>query len=110
MANALVNDKEYILAGIVLADGWHTLDTAIGFLEIVKTYHGFGGPDSDKEIIDALAAQLVRQIDTNGRVIIRAERWWTEIAKREGKIICHVEGDDRTMNTIKCVVDSGLLK
>ena len=105
-----MNDKEYMLAGVELADGWHTLENAVGFLEVVKTYHGFGGPDSDKEIIAALAAQLIEQVDALDDLMVATTKGWAAVENLEGDIFHFAENSDRNMNAIKVIVDSKVLK
>ena len=59
--------------------------------------------------LDALAAQLVRQVDANEFAGFKIEPNGTYVAfddDAEG----YAHGPDRTMNTIKAIVDSGVLK
>ena len=109
-----MNNQEYILAGIELADGWHTFEHAVEFLEVVKTYHGFGGPDSDKEIIDALAAQLVRQVDAIDGCEVTSDSYAVTVTEAYKPQTVRTIGIghrwNRTTNTIKAIVDSGVLK
>jgi len=58
-------------------------------------------------ILDALAAQLVRQVDA-AYFDVRMQSCATTIFK-EGKEFWQSSGKGRTMNTIKAIVESGVL-
>ncbi len=104
-----MTDQDYIKAGIELADGWS-----------IKGDTGIYGPDGfrmgwvDKPFqfgLDALAAQLVRQVDEHHEVF--AKRTKTHVCSAlvdGGNSLAMQRGPDRTMNTIKAVVDSGVLE
>ena len=107
------DDNEYIKAAVELADGWEWIsDNRLGEV---------GLPDSrlwylrlpDESVIykDALAAQLVRQVDDTYAV------WQFPIGVsvsskdvEDAREFAMVNGPDRTMNTIKVIVDSGVLR
>lgn len=66
-------------------------------------------PPHEQFMVDALAAQLVRQVDATGDMWLEiasngAVRAWNDCSE-----ICLSFADDRTMNTIKAIVDSGVL-
>ena len=93
-------DEEYIRKAVELADNWLVFKPGQ-----VTTLNGLvlDLVDPDIEMLDALAAQLVRQVDGDlHSVCVRTdhsvvERW------EYGKPIMesYAEGSDRTMNTIK---------
>ena len=101
-----MNDQDYIRKAVELADGW-----SISQKDILTTaHHGYFGNIEDIEILDALAAQLVRQVDALD------DPWVTEYPRKSiiysdslCQHIAEVKGPDRTMNTIKAIVDSGVL-
>ena len=119
-----MKDKDYIKAAVELAEGW---DHSIGpngddlWLDPpgVSPPGPYGGmfhiADVGNVIKDALAAQLARQVDAldkiyvfcgNGTVCIKRE---AIVRVRDDIILC-IDGPDRTMNTIKAIVDSKVLK
>lgn len=91
----------YIKCAVELADGW-------------SPHGGWGDTalncdSANQRALDALAAQLVRQVDALSEptpdVIIHngmTHIGWLHDAKQS-------HGSDRTMNTIKAIVDSGVL-
>lgn len=68
----------------------------------------------DQPLKDALAAQLVRQVEAPTDHFVEQMTGWTAV--REGSTYLTVGdkaasyGPDRTMNTIKAIVDSGVLR
>ena len=114
---------DYIRKAVELADGWDT--TRMGNQRIkVFAPHGEGGehPLTDigyidqQHVIDALAAQLVRQVDAlNSDVNVFIYRKLTEVGNPTNccgvwPVLGESEGPDRTMNTIRAIVDSGVLE
>lgn len=117
-----MNNQNYIRKAVELV-GWKWDDSASGYdyvkppvvsRGLVKEYWLRA---DDPIILDALAAQLVRQVDPHHHVDIT---WMTcEVRNGEtGKRLAYVEfrgttppyeGCNRTMNTIKAIVDSGVL-
>ena len=117
---------DYIKAAVELADNFE-LDSINAYYWHDPSYgEGFDGIAVDKGkpdrwFLDSLAAQLVRQVDaldedyvvTVGnemepkRVVLYGPtfRMW-----RGRRIDGDTDGPDRTMNTIKAIVDSGVLK
>ena len=101
---------DYIRKAVELADGWHLNGTVFGTPN--------DGPDLDdiknitQQDLDALAAQLVRQVDAIERWIVDAECDGTDILDDydRGSLKAQALGPDRTMNTIKAIVDSGVLE
>ena len=98
----------YIKKAVELADGWSiTSDDCVTTTE----FGGLAHPTESRILLDALAAQLVRQVDLHHEV-------WTSPNKSTicsalvdgGNRIAGHSGSDRTMNTIKAIVDSGVLE
>jgi len=124
----LTTPQDYIRKAVELADEWQT--TRLGDQRI-KAFapHGEGGehPLTDigyldqQCVLDALAAQLVRQVDVLSDYGVFTEPEQTHVWEvepepeilggelYEGGKWWHSEGPDRTMNTIKAIVDSGVL-
>ena len=102
-----MNDQDYIRKAVELADGtWFVQDSG----EIQTPYMQVLPIDELMQWdLDALAAQLVRQVDATEQyyVVVRDDQ--TEI-RSCGAINKLEQGGDRTMNTIKAVIDSGVLK
>jgi len=104
--------SDLIHYAVLLADGWEH-ETHNRTLSPFHTYHD----GLAEEALDALAAQLVRQVDAkaDNRVKgfysrpLQADVYWPGLGHKQCgySITC---GDDRTMNTIKAIVDSGVLE
>lgn len=108
----MTND-EYIRKAVELAEGWHfkfteygeafgSGDSMAGIWSLLEVAHPY------QPVLDALAAQLVRQVDSVGGLV-----WFRD--RREVFVFKHDEqarnvDDDRTMSTIKAIVDSGVLQ
>ena len=112
-----MDDSQYIFKAVELADA---------FVPIGPEQWSITGADNfsiaqssitdgpEKWFLDALAAQLVRQVDALGANVrvskdkttifpsVKADPYWQNITK--------LKGPDRTMNTIKAIVDSGVLQ
>lgn len=109
-----MNDQKYIRKAVELAKGW-ILETSWHYPPDVR----FGdlafrlNPSSRyyQLMLDALAAQLVRQVEDKGwNVLVQycnvsVSKWGEPPA-----IDADYETNDRTMNTIKAIVDSGVLR
>lgn len=100
---------DYIKKAVELAEGWGFPSESQflpGSPPIAESPSGYmGAIEATPELLDALAAQLVRQVDALGDlklVVSDDAAYFTNI-----KIISI--GPDRTMNTIKAIVDSGVL-
>lgn len=92
-----MTDQEIIRKAVELLDGDHYFPT--------DTQWG----------LDALAAQLVRQVDALDRYAFGSDEagWasvWDEMPSNFERIAIVDEDVDRTMNTLKCIVDSGVLE
>ncbi len=103
-----MNGQDYIRKAVELADGfeWNNAQT-------VKTPVGLLFLHTNEMFKDALAAQLVRQVDASGRadfysVPDAAEVQW-EYENSDELDTSYIKGPDRTMNTIRAIVDSGVL-
>ena len=114
-----MTDEEYIKAAITLAEGWR-LNRFDGDLVVIDGLR-LGWPThrlvDDKvwarPVLDALAAQLVRQVDaTNEYLFASAYPGWSSVVPKgnHSTPLATHEGSDRTMNTLKCIVDSGVLQ
>jgi len=110
----------YIKAAVELADGFGYDDCKIHDWDYVRlpddstAMHDLGGPwfrTTYHPALDALAAQLVRQVDALDRfsIIIYEEETLIGDVMRIENIARGYSPDDRTMNTIKAIVDSGVL-
>ncbi len=106
-----MNNQGYIRKAVELADGFSILnDDVVG--ELVDHIEGLMSLDSPL-VADGLAAQLVRQVDTTdygitfdgdmGKVSVWGSTGFTPSVKSSSY------GPDRTMNTIKVIVDSDVL-
>ena len=113
---------DYIKAGVELADGWSYMSdrSKPGSFWIKADgppkHPGCHIDNAFPVYIDALAAQLVRQVDAMSGVTIDMRDAVVSIEIFEGGYWieqCGVDGlwyeIDRTMNTIKAIVDSGVL-
>jgi len=111
-----MTDQDYIRKAVELADGW----------QLHPKNHAFVGPtwpiqfsfngrhQTPQQVKDALAAQLVRQVDALDGWELEAWPNETTLHPRglgtEFDSCRFVEGKDRTMNTIKAIVDSKVLE
>lgn len=118
-----MNDKDYILKAVELADGWFLWD--LGRRAICKTFrhlqpHGHTIKKLPEWMLAALAAQLAEQIDAHEPLRLVERRGFTAIRrlvkrgtnvinwKEEDMLIAY--GPDRFMNAIKVAVDIGVLR
>ncbi len=110
--------NDYIRKAVELADGWRIrsgMNIETGSIWLIQ------GPDKflsclvsepKSYMLDALAAQLVRQVDalrTPSASVITSDLGSITIW-RNRQILAASINDDRTTNTIKAIVDSGVLK
>ena len=108
-----MTDEEYIRKAVELADGFEAMDECIDILEVDGTLWASAEWEGTEQcVLDALAAQLVRQVDALERWIVDAEHDYTDILDdfNRGRLKAQALGNDRTMNTLKCIVDSGVLE
>ena len=116
---------DYIKAGVELADGWSYRSNKCQLLSDRSKPGSFwikaDGPpkhpgchidNAFPVYIDALAAQLVRQVDATDNWFESLDDGEAIVWNRDGsgKIAKASEPNGRTMNTIKAIVDSGVLK
>jgi len=114
-----MTDQDYIKAAGELADGWTLskddhLEVRRKSMGIMFDAYGYDFDSLGDFELDALAAQLVSQVDKSGRgrfysVPGAAELQW-EHSTPVQLIHSYVKGDDRAMNSIKVIVDSKVLK
>ena len=101
---------------VELADGWFYDETNPRDADVfVATYNGLAdvGYIKDQWVLDALAAQLVRQVDALPDLWVCIEDDRTSIQHNDDGTVAQLmqmEKPDRTMNTIKAIVDSGVLE
>ncbi len=97
-----MNDQDYILKAVELADGWRYWGNDYFVVKGVFIHA------PTWVIKDALAAQLVRQVDNLGTVDIQIFGRGTEINQSGHESTVRI-ASDRTMNTIRAIVDSEVL-
>ena len=107
-----MTDEEYIRAGVELAEGFmmdasnrQMLVPRVGWTQFNQPI-----PSAAK---DALAAQLVRQVDAvrskSGYLLCVWQKPKSTTILDGEKLVCPAAGDRREMNTIRAIVDSGVL-
>jgi hypothetical protein len=102
-----MNDQDYIRKAVELADGWwfysdgtYRVDFLVGTFTLSDIPQGHQ---------DALAAQLVRQVDAAKYQMIIYSGSQSEIYDVYEQDKGRASGPDTTMNTIKAIVDSNIL-
>lgn len=109
-----MNDNDYIRKGVELAAKsgiahWQELNQ---FLHQFPLEEAHDNEQNRQCELDALAAQLVRQVDATSKSV------WPELIVYHNVTKIHdgsvmkwvVDGSNRTMNTIKAIVDSKVLE
>lgn len=119
-----MNDQEYIRKAIKLADNFDWSDRGYngiwiefpdGTEEVFQTSQGvlvISHPYLQQYWLDALAAQLVRQVDaldTPDTVEVAHNAVWVGYRSKHNESWKRRKGTNRTMNTIRYIVDSGVL-
>ena len=115
-----MNDGEYIRKAVELV-GWLESDEEGEYLQIpaqpFSAYLDEIRAPCEQYLLDALAAQLVRQVDALIGIDIDVHKGFSSITTDQGKYstghwveIGEAQGEDRTMNTIKAIVDSKVLE
>ena len=111
---------DYIKRAVELADGWNWLDGK-GKWAIWAPWNdallAYSAEHIESQwVLDALAAQLVRQVDAieNFELLIRRDvtqliNVYSEAFEMD-EMIEYSGGHGRTMNTIRAIVDSGVLE
>ncbi len=101
-----MSDTDYIRKAVELADGFVPEALQVSGTENLQV--GF----EEQFFLDALAAQLVRQVDALPEHGVHIYPWDTQVQWRDNCCVA-AHGDicanDRTMNTIKAIVDSKVL-
>ena len=107
-----MTDEEIIRRGVELADGWRLLSR--GQIE-TPVFNAIAILiNMDQLFLDALAAQLTRQVDAldNGFFIDitkhGADLYFGDALSEE--LVAGIAGPDRTMNTLRAIVESGVLE
>lgn len=97
-----MNNEDYIRKAVELADGfeWDAERDVI----IYTQYGQLNCARDEPMCLDHLAAQLVRQVERKGYAFESNASMQSSVG-----LVKHVSGNDRTMNTIKAIVDSGVL-
>ncbi len=93
------------------------VELADGFEYRLEHYWACGGQsfaldEQPSWFLDALAAQLVRQVDAIENLQVESQKDSVAVSTAdEGVVTCRKNfyDKDRTMNTIKAIVDSGVL-
>jgi hypothetical protein len=107
---------DYLRKAVELADGWRYKD---GYIIVGERYYitinKKAFPVETTIGLDALAAQLVRQVDALDQFFVDSDRWgtvkvWAQNSGLGMGRIAKEKETARTMNTIKAIVDSGVLK
>ena len=107
-----MRDEDYIKAGVGLTDGF---EYEVHFGQVsnwIRTPEGQRYPDTSLEVRALIAEQLVRQVDHIHHYEVVAEIETSRVREWAGpevKTTTSCTGYDRTMNTIKCIVDSKVL-
>jgi len=98
-------DNEYIRDAVKLADGWSFKTEFIGCSPSGNTFSiSFM---AEQEMLDALVAQLISQVDeTDYRVRVSYDE---TIIYHMGELYAFHKGDDRSMNSLKAILDSRVL-
>jgi len=113
-----MTDEEYIRRAVELADGFEW-DDEHHIAQLPDEWIAFDGNSLPQYFLDALAAQLVRQVDDiSGEttffftsqydgVYLWAGDYNAEAGRRD---VFKAASQDRTANTIKAIVDSRVLE
>jgi len=111
-----MNDQDYIRTAVELADGWEIIGNDVvfsdGWLAHEPRFLNYSLPEWAK---DALAAQLVKQVDALDDFWVDSDNYGTAkvwIGDLDGpkSRIAKSNDDNRSMNTIKVIVDSKVIE
>ena len=103
--------KSHIRKAVELADGWRFAGPQL-YGPSNYRYHHNKESGQYQVTVDALAAQLVRQVDaldTPDTVEVTHNAVWVGYRSKNNESWKRRKGADRTMNTIRAIVDSGVL-
>lgn len=96
-----MNNQDYILKGVKLAGGYWTIrDDGVVSTPWWSMHMELHNRKWRQEELDALAAELVRQCDQKEKLV------YSEVLTYQ---LSQESSDDRSMDTIKAVVDLGVL-
>lgn len=99
--------NDYIRKAVELADGFRWLNR--DQVEVPDLNNVVLRPFEQQWFLDALAAQLVRQVDALDDIRCDVDSRYSEVWGNGQQTLGKHISDDRTMNTIKAIVDSGVL-
>ena len=105
-------EQELIKKAVELAPGWWWKEGCIHMIDQPMHFYADAAPQS---VLDALAAELVRQVDRlDDDTAIYVEPGETKVGQilNTGRVMVNVTygtSPDRTMNTIRAIVESGVL-
>lgn len=110
-----MNDTDYIKAGVELAEGWEPcLYEGTGEMYAAEVFDiGDQVYPEEQHHKDALAAQLIRQVDAISTDKLYFQSDTEDVTVHTGEEFVSpviVAGPDRSMNSIRAIVDSGVLK
>lgn len=110
-----MTDEEYLIAAARLT-GWVHTDECGEYCELpdspTSLYLDDMAIHSAQWFKDALAAQLVRQVDATDDYLVKTFPHYSVVRRSRYEnhyVVAEVRGDDRAMNTIKAIVDAGVL-
>ena len=107
---------DYIRKAVELADGFGFMPGDPGCFYVQEPWDELSAviEEPDQWLLDALAAQLVRQVDAlDYPVMVIASKDCTSIVEPDQTYMNTAQVDKnegRTLNTIKAIVDSGVLE
>jgi len=113
-----LTDEQVIRKAVELADGWREHRGTFICDELPMSWlfdrldDAAFNEDGYEAALDALAAQLVRQVDAlydTDLFFVDADRWMVRIEKHSIGTMGRSGGPDRTMNTLRAIVESGVL-
>lgn len=122
-----MTDEEYIRAGVDLAEGWHwneysdTDEVDLSDADGAAWYDDECDPITPhafpRILLDAVAAQLWRQVDERpDEIACVADYGWAKVIRfQDAEPFNHwvqlslVKGENRSWNVLKAIVDSGVL-
>ena len=101
-------DQDLIRRAVELADGWCVVDDHDGYWLMFRDGDGWHSRSASRWWqlgLDALAAQLVRQVDAAGYDFESDYDGWATVSHPSGEPITHSIGPDRTENTIRACME-----
>ena len=105
-----LSDQEIIRKAVELADGFVWQDPMTVYIQSLSMAFYCSEPF----MLDALAAQLVRQVDARGVASVYIVPDMTEVqweyADSDDLQSVTERGPDRTLNTLRAIVESGVLE